>query len=702
MNTHVELNPEAIEQVAVAGDSDIDATSATPADEGVARGYDDDSIILLPESFKNKVTGPAAWAAWYCGQKIVATIAEGIGKSGIKELGDTRQMIKMPPWKLLKTWFADPHCMTGIKRAFTLKKFHPATNSASHTRDLLGDEAVVGILAIARADSIHELAQAVEADWPWMKPFIDRGLFNRTIGQWMLLVSALLRAGEKVLSSSPDSARIDMCVLCTLQKIPYTIRGVMMLTTPRCYEDTYYTFEEGHLPKGTAPDKVWDFLREDVFERSADELAAYESIDGPRTHAWAREQLDDIDQALLKCRPGSTYLNDVGSKLITQMIGPTWNRLIEALKSYADTVEIPLPATLTRSLGDRKLALLREPSSEAIQLLTGVLNSSGLNDEPHGFKERAKKRMARVHEVQDQIQKLGTSLTAGGMLKLAELAEQGRQEIVASKAWFAEEIQTYEAEAKIWETFFSEWQQLAEPPPGAKKAKAKAEAAAPVRSVPMALENTAQTAQLAELRKELERAEERAQRGDHELSEARAEVYRLKQAMEYRPASPAQDVELQLDVDLVRRVATRKGMTPADVLAYLQAVSDDRVEVLESAWKSAREAANFVYPEKMLELLDLLVNPYYESLAAGNPDSVAKDVLGNHYSAKESKTTTQNQRLRALREFDYCGKKILFERHLRVGSGVGARDCMRIYFEIIGSKVVIAYAGEHLEVATTN
>lgn len=44
--------------------------------------------------------------------------------------------------------------------------------------------------------------------------------------------------------------------------------------------------------------------------------------------------------------------------------------------------------------------------------------------------------MDAVQKVQSQIKDLGDNLTAANMLKLADLAEQGRIQILASREWF--------------------------------------------------------------------------------------------------------------------------------------------------------------------------------------------------------------------------------------------------------------------------
>lgn len=323
--------------------------------------------------------------------------------------------------------------------------------------------------------------------------------------------------------------------------------------------------------------------------------------------------------------------------------------------------------------------------------------TSLLQEEPLAFQQRAERQMDAVQKVQSQIKDLGDNLTAANMLKLADLAEQGRTQILASREWFESEIKTYAAEVQHWREFFADWQRLAAP---AEQLKEKAKSKGKEQPVQV-VEPVPESDVVKELRSELADAEDRNQHLEQELKDAKSEAHRLRQVVDARPL-PTQQFAPVIEPSLLRRIATRKGFTPVDVLAYLQVVSGDRVEILESAWKSAKASEKFAYSERMLDLLDTLVNPYFDSLAAGNPDSVSRELLGGAYVAKESDATSNCGKMRAQREFIYQGQRMYFERHLRVGSGIGNQVCMRIYFQIIDSKIVIAYAGEHLEIASTN
>ncbi len=157
------------------------------------------------------------------------------------------------------------------------------------------------------------------------------------------------------------------------------------------------------------------------------------------------------------------------------------------------------------------------------------------------------------------------------------------------------------------------------------------------------------------------------------------------------------------EIDLIRRIGMREKVTPVDVLEYYRLIAGERVVILESAIKSAQDSKHFAYCDRMIDMVGSLCFQYLDSINAGNPDSVAREVFASDgYSARESETVLADSRLRAMREFIYQGETCLFKRHLRIGTGKGAANGMRIYFEMIDKKVVIAYAGAHLEVSSSN
>lgn len=659
--------------------------------------------IGIPPSFTNKTTAAAAWSAWYGSQKDAAAVVELVAKHRISELGDSRMCLRIPAWSALTSWFSSESCVAAIQREIpdAASKVFPRGRMHAQLASLLRDRETA-INQLCEMGSITDIASAVEKEFPWMTRIIDRGLLDRRLASGLLSLAEVIRAAQKVPAGTADRHRYDMAALCLLSRIPEPFHKVLSsfngwMGEIQRHKVTQKAPEEGDQ-KDCGEKDDWSAVGTSHYTQCVAQMSvayAYKSV----SHAVldTETQLDVIERVLLAGRQGSDTLSEVAEGFISETAAVNWVKLLDSLQGIASTVEITLNRnTLPRDLFAKKLPSLPAPSAEAALLLRTVHESTLLHSEPDAFAGRAKQHLSRVQQVQEQIQQLGTDLTAGNMLKLAELAERGRDEIVAAKDWFASEIQTYEEEAQRWRTFFAGWAALAVAPKKARDTAPEKGMAVPAPALVLP-----ESQVVASLRSDLQQAEERNGRTKEELRTAETEVHRLKLALEARQS--AQGQVPVIDAALLRRVATRKDLTPTDVLAYIESVSEGRVEVLDSAWKSAKAVEHFAYPDRMLEILDTLVNPYYEAIAAGNPDTVARDHLGNAYSAKESKTTLSTPRLRAMREFIYNGERQLFERHLRVGSNsVGARECMRIYFQIIDTKVVIAYAGEHLEIPSTN
>lgn len=72
------------------------------------------------------------------------------------------------------------------------------------------------------------------------------------------------------------------------------------------------------------------------------------------------------------------------------------------------------------------------------------------------------------------------------------------------------------------------------------------------------------------------------------------------------------------------------------------------------------------------------------------------------FAAKESLTVQRDVRMRAQREFSYRGESRFFAYRLRIANGWGPVEGMRLYFDVLDDRLVIAYVGEHLEQASTN
>lgn len=140
-------------------------------------------------------------------------------------------------------------------------------------------------------------------------------------------------------------------------------------------------------------------------------------------------------------------------------------------------------------------------------------------------------------------------------------------------------------------------------------------------------------------------------------------------------------------------------LAPEDSLSIVKKLFPDRVEILPSAWNSARKSKSFKHKDKAFELLWRLANEYWIALSSGKSDAEARAVFGESYSAKESEIASKNKRAKQLRTFSYNGQKIEMMKHLKIGVKPSAVETIRIHFEWLANerKIVIGHCGPHLD-----
>lgn len=142
-----------------------------------------------------------------------------------------------------------------------------------------------------------------------------------------------------------------------------------------------------------------------------------------------------------------------------------------------------------------------------------------------------------------------------------------------------------------------------------------------------------------------------------------------------------------------------RSPTPEQCLHIVECLYGARVEILDTARASARDAAPFKHGDKLLHLLVTLATAYWGSMVDGGGDAVARQVFGDKvFAARESRTATSNERARRERTFEFRGKTLLMWRHLRIGAKDAIEESVRVYFDWIADdrKIVIGHCGEHL------
>jgi hypothetical protein len=198
---------------------------------------------------------------------------------------------------------------------------------------------------------------------------------------------------------------------------------------------------------------------------------------------------------------------------------------------------------------------------------------------------------------------------------------------------------------------------------------------------------------------------------NYELEETRAELSELESkaaALEHalggqRPRGEKDEATVAKSMKPLRSAISNFLLgkyTLEHVLDLIEVLFPDRVVVLDEAKSSARysDKAGFSDLSVAAELLLKLCDDYWMSLAEGGGDSQARGVFGHkRYSAKESSTLSSEGKKR--RTFEYRGKQVFMEKHLRYGVKDSAAKTLRIHFEWLDAerRIVIGHCGKHLD-----
>lgn len=143
--------------------------------------------------------------------------------------------------------------------------------------------------------------------------------------------------------------------------------------------------------------------------------------------------------------------------------------------------------------------------------------------------------------------------------------------------------------------------------------------------------------------------------------------------------------------------AVLQAPTVLSALSLIEQLFADRLLVLASARKSAKDHDRFQFGGEAFALMYKLADGYWTVLAAGVPDTEARKVFGQHeFAAKEAGLTKTGQRART---FEIPGRgAMLFEPHLKIQRGPNEAESWRCHFEWLADRkqIVIGHCGVHL------
>ncbi|MCK1788822.1 hypothetical protein [Pseudomonas violetae] len=573
---------------------------------------------------------------------------------------------------------------------------------------VLGNDARDKLRAMALGSPAAELVKTIVQHFPILTSLFQAGAFYREFALPLLYMGSLQErlSDTAVKLSQPDRLRIEMAITVLVMELPDPFSSVLLGTS----EQLVNMLPERAMQRAAVVAKVGrdldalQPLSEQMDMDSFADIIREVHLFGHNSVSQAKRVprlLDMAESHALALRSGENLVGIVYSQFCSEFALPQWAIAIDAMVQHASAMELPFDhKTFQRDLIGRAIVQPKGQTEDAIQLLRSLITATYSRLDPAAFLQRADKQLAKVRELELQIATLGANLTVTAMAKIGALAEAGGAEIKANRGWFKDELENLLPVVRAWQSFYAEWDRLHRKVPGV-AAKSPASLSV-VEKLPVQRHATAVVPQdVQHIQAELESAHATIEQNATALMELRTENFNLRSVNETLTLANRRPECLAVSMDLMRRIAIREAITPTDVLLFVEATSEGRVVVLDSAWKSAKEAATFQSSARMLEVISAMVFGYYDSIMSGNPDATARALLGKSYSANESENTSSNGKLRALREFHYLGRPHYFERHLKVGNGSGLEG-MRVHFDIIDGKVVIAYAGPHLEVWSSN
>lgn len=133
-------------------------------------------------------------------------------------------------------------------------------------------------------------------------------------------------------------------------------------------------------------------------------------------------------------------------------------------------------------------------------------------------------------------------------------------------------------------------------------------------------------------------------------------------------------------------------------LSIIQTLFPDRIVVLDSALTSARESESFRNRKKAFEFLWKLAIGYWPAMANGVGDSEGYKVFGTKNYAQNEGSALSNDGKRR-RTFEYKGRDILMEKHLKIGFKDSVAETLRVHFEWVDADkvLVLGHCGKHLD-----
>lgn len=668
-------------------------------------------LLELPLCLRNPGSAAIVWSHWYGSQRQVTRVMDLLLKVRTPETAAfARNAQRSSPAVVLSMLLGNPRQGERLLQQLPpadREQADPARRLAGQLRSLLG-EAHGELASQCRDGTAVELASRIEAHWPCLTWLHDQGAYLPHLVEPLLQLGLLREHLQAGAWSGADRARALLAASLLLHALPprlATLLAIHAAPFRECGAQPFHFF--GLHGETLDPARsVW----EQVDAQVARETLAYLLCTGTGSHGesprTALDQVRQLEARLVQHGNLPRTFASLYQRFCNEDAGPRYAQLRETFVRYSAALEIRLEAgALPAQLIGRPLPFERIADHAALQQrLRALIEQEAECIDIPGLLAASQQRLDRLQAMHAQIMELGQTPSVSGLLKIAELAEAARQEILANRDWFTRSLAETHPYVALWEGFYAAIEKLQRQPTTTRKGEKREQRTAKSALGTPLTANGDENELILQLRQQLHDSRHVAEQLREELKDARGEQHRLQRMAEAVGALTPRVAAPAVDTPLLRRVASaRDSLSPSEVLAYFCQLAGSRLVVLDSAWNSAAEYPGaFASTERLFDLLDKLLFPYLDAINAGTPDTQARGIFGSKaYCARESDTTLSDARLRALREFAWQGEKRLFVRHLRVSNQTGLEG-MRVYFDIIDGQVVIAYVGPHLPVSTSN
>lgn len=662
-----------------------------------------DSIVTTPITFISPRTCNQAWFSWYGSMEAVSAIRNEIIDSGVRLDGFTRSDLKqMEDGTLLSTVLLDRDRRAALQEVIGDKRvleLMPQASLFEKTSTIIGAGVFDNLQKKILSSSSVELLAMAQAALPQLGDVIEVGGFSHELITAGVMLRAVLDVNE---DQSPLSSEWnlpfcwDMVVHLYLQMIPVdAVRRCIILDYPRL---------EALYPAADELDELFD-QRSPVFGSYVDWGAslsfalAAQTIDhrSRRNKDPVDSMLETLQSFMLATSPVSRFTEfAIMNVVLDANLG--WEALLDTLKILNVDTEV-----LNASGIDLEAELIPSNLPSSAYMNSLVVDRARMVRcqiqpmlENQSYYEQAIDLSGCLAEVNSEISKIATD-GKGNYELLGNLSKKGAELSLRRDQLISDVLSMASAVMNVTKTFIEVIKPADAPP------LANAHASTDVQHVAsdsandavVVSENSDLEAELLAINTQLE----------SDLKAAQVENYRLtsaNNALQARLESPTGTVDRDFQ-DLTRRKTQGLRLNPEELLRFYNHLASDRMVVLDSAWKSSRQSVNFAYPERLDEQLRKLVFDFLDQVREGTSMGLAgRELFAGVFAAKESQTVSQDHSMRAQREFSYHGETRFFEYRLRTGNGWGTVEGMRLYFDVIDGKVVIAYVGPHLDQPSTN